>query len=117
MPMPKQLSQISILQTRYPPRKAIFQQQLQQELSILTVRLLLPHSLGSDLGWVSNAQFETQFRQLPLEPACMPGGFHLHSHADSLSEKRLAETRIAFYARAVTGSSSWRHHLSAIPRR
>src|SRR6266849_8734793 len=84
MPMPQQLPQITILRIRYPhSRKTIFQQQLQQELGILAVGLLLPDSLGLYLCRISNPQLDTQFRQQPLEPACIPGGLHPHSHADS----------------------------------
>jgi hypothetical protein len=50
MPMPQQLPQITILGVRYPdPRKAIFQQQLQNQLRILPVRLLLAHPSRPDL--------------------------------------------------------------------
>ncbi len=72
--MPKQLPQITILRTGYPySRKTIFHQQRQQKLGILAIDLLLPDSLGLD----------TQFRQGPLEPACIPGGLHPRTHAYS----------------------------------
>jgi hypothetical protein len=61
MPVPKQLPQITILWSRHPDsRKAIFQQQLQQESGILAVGLLLPDSLGLNHRRISNPQFETQ---------------------------------------------------------
>ena len=64
MPMPQQLPQIPILRTRYPDaREIIFQQQLQQKLGILTVRLLLADSLRVDLRGVANPHLDTQFRQ------------------------------------------------------
>ena len=81
MPMPQQLTQISIFRTGYPhPRKAIFQQQLQQQCGIQAVRLLLSHPLGLDLRRISDPQLEAQFRQQPLEPAGMSGRLHPHSH-------------------------------------
>src|SRR5258707_1562417 len=84
MAVPEQLPQIAILRTRYPdPWKSIFQHQLQQELSIFAVSLLFPYPPGLNLCRVSNPQFETQFRQQPLEPACMPRGLHPHSHVGS----------------------------------
>src|SRR5215469_9324348 len=70
-----------ILRTGYPhPRKAILQQQLQQQLGIQAICLLLSHSLGLDLRRISDPQLEAQFRQQPLEPAGMPSGFHPDSH-------------------------------------
>ena len=79
--MPQQLTQISIFRTGYPhPRKAILQQQLQQQRGILAVRLLLSHPLGLDLRRISDPQLEAQFRQQPLEPAGMAGRLHPHSH-------------------------------------
>src|SRR5438045_8022971 len=42
MPMPQELPQIAVLPTRYPDlRKAIFQQQTQNQLCVLSIRLLL----------------------------------------------------------------------------
>src|SRR5882762_3443895 len=62
MTMPQQLSQIPILRTRYPDlRKVIFPHQSQQESGVLTVVLLLLHSLGFDLCWMADPQLETQF--------------------------------------------------------
>jgi hypothetical protein len=82
--MPKQLPQITILRTGYPySRKTIFHQQRQQKLGILAIDLLLPDSLGLDLCRIFNPQLETQFRQGPLEPACIPGGLHPRTHAYS----------------------------------
>jgi hypothetical protein len=64
MPVPKQLPQITILRTRYSyPRKAIFQQQLQQKLGILVVGLLLADALRLDLRCIANPHLETQFCQ------------------------------------------------------
>ncbi len=54
----------ALLRTRYPDaREALFHQQLQQQLRILTIGLLLPHSCGFNLGRISNPQLETQFGQ------------------------------------------------------
>jgi hypothetical protein len=62
--VPKQLPQITILWTGYPPaREVIFQQQLQQELGILAVGLLLADALGLDLRRIANPNFDTQFRE------------------------------------------------------
>src|SRR5262249_5583553 len=84
MPVPQQLSQIPILRTRNPDfRKAIFQQQLQQQSSILAVGLRLPNTLGFNLGRIPNPQLETKFRQQSLEPTCTPGSLHAYPHADS----------------------------------
>ena len=50
MAMPQQLPQIPVLRIRYPdPRKAIFQQQPQQQLRVLAIGLLLAHSFRADL--------------------------------------------------------------------
>jgi hypothetical protein len=55
VPVPQQLPQIAILPARYPDlREAVFQQQTQDQLRILPIRFLLAHSLGADLGCVSN---------------------------------------------------------------
>src|SRR5713101_225732 len=61
MTMPQQLTQITILPTRHPdPRKAIFQQQSQNQLRILAIRLLLAYSLRADLGGIPDPQLELQ---------------------------------------------------------
>src|SRR5712692_1544879 len=52
-------------------------------LCILTIRLLLAYSFGSDLGGIANPQLEVQFRQHSLEPARMPTGFYPHTHFHS----------------------------------
>src|SRR5215469_2284527 len=81
MSVPQQLTQVSIFRTGYPhPRKAILQQQLQQQGGIQTVCLLLSHPLGLDLRRIPDPQLEPQFRQQPLEPARMSGRLHPHSH-------------------------------------
>jgi hypothetical protein len=46
MPVPQQLSQVTILRTRYPdPRKIIFPQQSQQQSGVLPVGLLFAHAI------------------------------------------------------------------------
>jgi len=79
------LPQIPILPVRYPDlRKAIFHHQSQNQLRILTIRLLLAYSLGSDLRCVPDPQLEVQLRQQSLKPAPMPAGFHPHTYFHSL---------------------------------
>jgi hypothetical protein len=57
MPTPQQLPQITIGRVRHPdPRKAIFLHEPQQQLRILSIRLLLAHSFRADLGGVPNPQ-------------------------------------------------------------
>src|SRR5271170_489704 len=84
MPVPKQLSQITILRTRYPDaRKVLLQQQSQQQAGVLTVGLLLADSLALDLGRIADPQLHTEFCQQPLKPAGVTGGLHPHAHAYS----------------------------------
>ena len=90
--MPEQLPQIAILPVRDPHLgKAIFQQQAQNQLRILAIRLLLPHSLRADLGRVPDPQLEVQLRQQPFKPARMPTGFHPHAHLHSLGREITVE--------------------------
>jgi hypothetical protein len=87
MPMPQQLPQITIGRVRHPyPPKAVLQQQPQQQLRILSIRLLLAHSFRADLGCVPDPQLKLQLVQQTLKPACVPAGFHPHSHV--LSRER-----------------------------
>ena len=84
MPVPQQLSQITILRTGYPDaRKIILPQQSQQQSSVLPVRLLLAHSLGFDLRCIADPQLHTEFCQQALEPAGVARGLDPYSHADS----------------------------------
>ena len=49
----------AILPARYPDlQKAIFQQQFQNQLGILAIRLLLAHSLAPDLGCICDPQLK-----------------------------------------------------------
>jgi hypothetical protein len=64
VPVPQQLPEIAILPTGNPDlRKTILQHQSQNQLRILSIRLLLPYSFGSNLGRVSDPQLELQLRQ------------------------------------------------------
>ena len=64
VPMPQQLPQISVLPARYPdPWKIILQQQAQNVLCILAIRLLLAFALPRDLGGVPDPQLKVQFAQ------------------------------------------------------
>src|SRR5437660_7910130 len=82
------LPQIAILPARYPdPGKAIFQQQLQNQLRILPVRLLLPHPLAADRGRISDPQLNLQLGQQAFPPACVPARFHPHTHRNSAARK------------------------------
>jgi len=81
VPVPQQLPQIPVLPTRHPDlRKTIFEQQAQNQLRILAIRLLLPYSLGTDLGRVSNPQLNLQLGQQSFEPARVSTGLHTHTH-------------------------------------
>src|ERR1019366_6812935 len=83
--VPQQLPQISILPARYPdPRKAIFQQQSQNQLRVLAIRLLFAHPLRADLGGVPNPQLKPQLREQSFKPASVPTRFHPQTHAHSL---------------------------------
>jgi len=84
MPMPQQLSQVTILRTGYPdPRKIIFPQQSQQQSGVLPVGLLFAHAFSLNLGRIADPQFHTEFCQQPLEPAGVARGLHPHSYARS----------------------------------
>src|SRR5271168_3420152 len=94
--MPQQLPQITILCVRYPdPRKTVLDHQSQQQLRILTIRLLLAHSLGANLGSVSDPQLKLQLIEQSFKPAGVPAGFHPHSHV--LSRERAIKL-LGFFA-------------------
>src|SRR4029453_801546 len=85
LPVPQQLPQPPLPPTRYPdPRKSILQHQAQQQLRILSVRLLLPHSLRSNLGRVSDPQLELQLGQQTLKPSRLSAGLHADADPDLL---------------------------------
>src|SRR5258706_10625949 len=85
MPMPQQLPQIPILRIRDPdPWKTIFHQKLQQQLRILAIGLLLPHSLRANLRCVPDPQLKLQLDQQTLKPACVSAGFHPDTHLSCL---------------------------------
>jgi hypothetical protein len=88
MSMPEQLPQIAILRIGYPDaRKAIFQQELQNQLRILSICLLLSYLPGPDLGCVSDPQLKLRLLQQALEPASMPTRFHPYPHRNCLRRK------------------------------
>src|SRR2546430_9699906 len=92
MPVPQKLPQIPVLPAGYPNlRKPILPQQLENMLSILAVRLMLAHSLGSDLGRIPNPQLDVQFCQQSLEPACVSTGFHPQTNGFSLAGQLAVE--------------------------
>ena len=79
VPMPQQLPQIAIGYVGHPdPRKTVLQQQSQQQLRVLTIRLLLAHALGPNLGGISDPQLKPQLVQQALEPARVSAGLHAH---------------------------------------
>src|SRR5215469_12336854 len=85
MPMPYQLSHITVLCTRHPKAwEVILEHQLQHVLSVATVILLLAHLLGSNACRISDPQLEVQLRKQPLEPTRLSGGFDPHAYAGLL---------------------------------
>jgi len=66
-------------------------------LRILAIGLLLAHSLGADLGCVSNPQLELQLGQQSLKPSRMSTGFHAHTHL--LARQRTVELLRLFVTR------------------
>src|SRR2546425_5358808 len=92
MPVPQKLPQIPVLPAGYPNlRKPILLQQLENMLTILAVRLMLAHSLGSDLGRIHKPQLDVQFCQQSLEPACVSTGLHPQTNGFSLAGKLAVE--------------------------
>src|ERR1700722_14768524 len=79
--MPQQLPQIPVPPTRYPDlRETIFQQQTQNQLRVLPIRLLLADAFGPNLCRISDPKFHLQLSQQSFEPARLPTGFHPHTH-------------------------------------
>src|SRR5947207_6698862 len=92
MAMPQQLPQIAILRIWYPdPREAIFQQEPQQQLRVLAIRLLLAYSFRAHRGCVADPQFKLQFVQQTLEPARVPAGFHAYPHGHAALAELVVE--------------------------
>jgi hypothetical protein len=90
--MPQQLPQISSLPARNPDlRKAIFQQQLQNQLRILAIRLLLAYPLRADLGGVPDPQLKLQLGEQSFKPASVPTRFHPHAYLHSLRRQITVE--------------------------
>ena len=69
----------------------------QQQLRILSIRLLLAHSFRADLGGVPDPQVKLQVPQQPLEPARVPTGLHPHPHLQTLL-LQLAIELLRFFA-------------------
>jgi hypothetical protein len=66
---------------RHPDlRETILQQQTQDQLRILAIRLLLAHAPGANLGRISDPQLKLQLGYESFEPACVPAGFHPNPH-------------------------------------
>src|SRR5205823_13119805 len=77
MTMPKQLTEIPILRTRYPyPGKTIFHHQLQNVTRIPPVGLLLLHTAGFDLRRIAHPQLVIQLRKQTFEPVAVSRRFH-----------------------------------------
>jgi hypothetical protein len=95
VPVAKQLSQITILWTRYPDSwKTIFQQQLQQESDILAVGLLLAYSLGLDLCGIADPQKAAKFyRELAVRVGSVRVGIEANGYPRWF-ERLLAELGI-----------------------
>jgi hypothetical protein len=62
------------------PWETILQQQAQDQLCILAIRLLLAYALGPDLGRISNARLKLQLGQQSFNPVSVPAGFHSNPH-------------------------------------
>jgi hypothetical protein len=72
---------IPILRTRYPdPWKIILQQQVQNMLRILAIRLLLAFAFPTDLRRISDPQLNVQFGEQSFKPARMPARFHPNTY-------------------------------------
>src|SRR5208282_1282261 len=54
------------------------------QLRVLAIRLLLPHSLRADLGRIPNPQLKLQLSQQPFKPASVPTRFHPYSYFEFL---------------------------------
>ena len=79
----------------------------QQQLRILAIRLLLAHSFRKYLRCVPDPQLKLQLAQQTLKPACVPAGFHSHSHSQtSLLERRGKTARLLAVQLAAVRRSS-----------
>src|SRR5215470_10496994 len=83
--------------TRHPDwRKVILQQQAQNMLRILSIRLLFAPAFTSYLGRISHPQLELQLRQQSFEPACVSAGFHTDTHLLTGSRQATVELLRSF---------------------
>jgi hypothetical protein len=81
VPVPQELPQIPVLPTGYPDLgKITREQEVQNMQCILTIRLGLAASLGSDHPRISHPQLDMQSPQQLLEPARVSTGFHPDTH-------------------------------------
>src|SRR6202161_987588 len=100
MPVPQQLSQVTILPTGYPDAmKIICPQQSQQQSGVLPVGLLLADSLGFESRRIADPQLHTEFCQQPLEPAGVARAFDPYSPADS--PRRQFPVKLLGFSRTV----------------
>ena len=90
--MPQQLPQIPVLPTRHPDRwKVVLQQQTQNMLRILPIRLLFAPTLAPYRGRVSYPKFQLQLCQQSFKPACVPTGLHTDTHPLTRSRQSMVE--------------------------
>src|SRR5271157_4374301 len=103
--MQQQLPQIALLQTRHPQlRKAVFQQQRQQQFGIAPVGLLLAHLQGPDLGGVAQPQLVSQSGQHALEPQGVAARLHADDYFPlQLGVKLLGLSRIQLAFHVLPG--------------
>jgi hypothetical protein len=83
--MPQQLPQITILPARHPDLwKVIFQHQAQNQLRILTIRLLLAHPFRVDRCCIPGPQLELQLGEQSFKPTRLSARLHPHANLHSL---------------------------------
>src|SRR5260370_16266208 len=79
--MPKQLPEVAVGRCGHTdPRKALGEQEIQNEPGVALIGLLLAHLTGANLCGVSDPQFMTEFREQTLEPVNRASGFDAHVH-------------------------------------
>jgi len=84
--LPQQLPQIPVFPARHPDlRETIFEQQTQDQLRILAIRLLFAYSLGSDLSGVPQS---TTHSSVPLGVAQTSAPVHWLPSPRALSVRR-----------------------------
>src|SRR5260370_15982316 len=79
--MPKQLPEVAFGRCGHPdPRKALGEQEIQNEPGVALIGLLSAQLTGANLCGVSDPQFMTEFREQTLEPVNRASGFDAHVH-------------------------------------